>query len=216
MEKVKIEIWSDVVCPFCFLGKKIIDQAIEELGSHNRVDIVWRSFQLDPNFPQNDSMMYYRYHFKRSGYTEEQLKPMGQKLNLEGNKYDIKYKFENVHVVNSLNLHRLLIMSKEFKLYDELNEAIMTAYFTNGIDLSSHEELLKITAQVGLDNVKAQTVLSSQRHLEEVTTDMKKARELGISGVPYFLISQTESISGAPDVSVFKKVISTAIAKLKS
>lgn len=212
-EKVKIEIWSDVVCPFCFIGKKKIEETVKALNVQDQVEIVWHSYQLDPSFPADTSMLYYPYHNQRSGYTEAQLQPMGQRLNQVGEPYDITYNFEKIHVVNSFNLHRLLLWSQQFGLYNELNEALMRAYFTDGIDLSKQNELLKIVASVGLNKSIAITVLNSNKYKAEVTADISQSRQLGISGVPYFLINGTEKISGAQNNRVFEKAIMNAISQ---
>ncbi|NRA51371.1 MAG: DsbA family oxidoreductase [Phaeodactylibacter sp.] len=213
-ERVKIEIWSDVVCPFCFIGKKKIEQAIAQLGVHDQVEVIWHSYQLDPTFPKDTSMLYYPYHYQRSGYTEAQLKPTGKRLNQIGLQYGIEYKFEHVNVVNSLNLHRLLFWSKEFGLYNQLNERLMIAYFSEGADLSNQDELLEIISRVGLDVIEAKRILESDEYLEVVTAELDKSRKLGINGVPFFLIDGTEKISGAQDNHVFENAISNAVQKL--
>jgi predicted DsbA family dithiol-disulfide isomerase len=214
-EKMKIEVWSDVVCPFCLVGKKNLEQAINNLHAEDKVEVIWHSYQLDPVFPKDASMLYYPYHLKRSGYTERQLKPMGQRLNQMAEPYGIKYNFEKVLVVNSIDLHRLLFWSKKFDLYDQLNEAFMMAYFTKGVDLSKDMNVLEIIDQVGLNVSEAKNILSSDAYFSDVKEDIQKARELGIRGVPFFLINKSEKIAGAQDIRSFEVAISSALQKTK-
>lgn len=212
-EKLKIEVWSDVVCPFCLVGKKNLEQAITNLNLQNDVEVIWHSYQLDPTFPKDTTILYYPYHFQRSGYTEKQLKPMSKRLNLIGKPYSIQYNFDKVLVINSIDLHRLLFWSKKFDLYNALNEALMIAYFTNGVDLSKQPNVLKIVGEVGLNTIEAKNILATDTYFKDVKTDIRKAQDLGINGVPYFLINGNEKISGAQDIKSFEMVISSALSK---
>lgn len=212
-EKIKIEVWSDVVCPFCYMGKKKLEQAVKKLNAEGQVEIVWNSFQLDPTFPKDSTVEYYPYLSKRTGYTEAQLKSIGNDLNQAGQVYGIEYNFGNMQVVNTLDLHRLLTWSKQFGLNSELKEAFMAAYFTDNANLSDDAEVLKIIDKVGLNVAEAKKVLETDAYAQDVQNDINRSNSLGIQGVPYFLINGKQAISGAQDDSVFEKVISAALEK---
>lgn len=209
--KITIEIWSDIVCPFCLLGKKKMEQAISKLNATSQVDIIWHSFQLDPDFPLDTSISTKEYLSKRKGYPIHQIEQMQDHLVNSGEQYDIDFQFNNAHSFNTFNVHRLLQWSKSLNKSNELKEALMVAFFTDGIDLSKEANVLKIIGNLELDTTQAKTILASDDYQKEVLEDINLARQLGIRGVPFFLINGKEHISGAQDDSVFEKVLSSAL-----
>ena len=160
-EKVTVEIWSDVVCPFCLLGKKKIEQAIAKLNATNNVEIIWRSFQLDPTFPKNTSSPSMQYLSERKGYPVNQIKGMCQQLSLQGKKYGINFNFDASLTINTFDAHRLIHWAKSFGKANQLKEALMVAHFSEGMDLSKETQLFSIIEKVGLDTDEAKTILQS-------------------------------------------------------
>lgn len=214
-EKVKIEIWSDVVCPFCFVGKRKIEQAITKLGAEKQVELGWHSFQLDPTFPLNKSMSTSAYLSERKGYPADQVIAMQQHLEVNGKHYGIDFQFSKALSFNTFDVHRLIQWSKTFNKSNELKEAFMLAFFTNGTDLSKQDNIIAVVEKTGLDGKTAQQILSSEQFKTEVENDIKKAQELGIRGVPFFLINGKEAISGAQDDQVFENTLSSALKNAK-
>ncbi len=214
-EKIKIEIWSDVVCPFCFIGKKKIEQAITKLNAEDKVEIFWHSFQLDPDFPKGTSVPSTIYLSEKKGYPVEQIKGMYSQLDNQGKEYGIDFQFEKALSFNTIDVHRLIQWAKILNKSNELKEAFMLAYFTNGTDLTQQENILKVVSNVGLDTLKAKIILNSDDYKQEVEQDIYQSRQLGIRGVPYFLINEKEVISGAQNDGVFENVIIAALEKIK-
>lgn len=214
-EKVTIEIWSDVVCPFCFVGKRKIEQAIARLGVEQQVELSWHSFQLDPEFPLNKSMSTSAYLSERKGYPADQVTAMQQHLEVNGKNYGIDFQFNKALSFNTFDVHRLIQWSKTFNKSNELKEAFMLAFFTNGLDLSKQENIIAVVEKIGLDGKAAEQILSSQQYKTEVENDIKKAQALGIRGVPFFLINAKEAISGAQDDQVFENALSSALKNAK-
>jgi len=210
-EKITVEIWSDVVCPFCYVGKKKIEKAIRKLQVEDVVKIEWKSYQLDPNFPADSSVLYYPYLSKRIGYSEDQLKVMGQNLVQSGLRYGIKFNFDSAKVCNTLDLHRLIAWSKQYNLSSNLKEAFMHAYFTDGIDLSVDETVLDIVENAGLSRTEAESVLNSNAYESDVTESINKANQLQVTGVPHFIINGNQRISGAQEDVVFERAIMDAV-----
>ena len=206
-ETVKIEIWSDIVCPFCFLGKKKVEQAIAKLEAEEKVEIVWHSFQLDPGFPLDSAVPCMENLSRRKGYPLAQVKGMCDNLTQAGKAYGIDFHFDKALTFNTKDAHRLIKWADTEGKSSELKEAFMLAYFTNGSDLSDPKNLLTVVETVGLDTEAAQKVLDSDTYTEEVDQDILRARELGIGGVPYFLVNGTLPISGAQPDQVFERVI---------
>ena len=214
-EKIKIEIWSDVVCPFCFIGKRKMEHAVTKLNAEDKVEIIWHSFQLDSNFPKNISVPSTKHLSKKKGYPVEQIRGMYHQLANQGKEYGIDFQFDNALSFNTLDVHRLIQWAKTLNKSNELKEAFMLAYFTNGVDLSQQESILKVLKNVGLDSVKGRAVLNSDDYKQKVEQDIYQSRQLGIRGVPHFLINEKEVISGAQNDSVFENILSAALTKMK-
>jgi predicted DsbA family dithiol-disulfide isomerase len=206
MEKVKVEVWSDMVCPYCYLGKRKLQKAIRMLQLEKQVELVWHSYQLDPAFPLHRSIPSSLY-LTQKGYPEGQLRGMQQQLTERGRPYGISFDFEQSLYFNTLDAHRLWQWSKQSGRENEFKEAVFAAHFSDGIDLSVPGELIRVAAQAGLPADEAQQVLESGAFSDEVEADIYQSRQLGIRGVPYFLINESLVISGAQDDRVFETTL---------
>ncbi len=215
MNKVKVEIWSDMVCPFCFIGKKKLEKAIATLVMQDQVEIVWHSYQLDPYFPKDTSISATKHLIEKKGISENQLNGMYQNLVNTGKNYGIDFHFEKSLSFNTFDAHRLWHWSKQFGKQNEWKEAVMIAYFTEGIDLSKKENLMQIVTDLGLDSLSAYQVLNSDSYANEVENDINQSNQLQIQGVPYFLVNGKDAISGAQDDKVFEKVLKSALSEIE-
>ncbi|MCP4440778.1 MAG: DsbA family oxidoreductase [Aureispira sp.] len=214
-EKVKIEIWSDVVCPFCFLGKKKVEQAISKLNAKDKVEVIWRSFQLDPDFSQKESLPSIQYLSERKRYPIEQIESMCIQLGTQGKSYGIDFDFDKSLTFNTLDVHRLIHWAQSFGLSSELKEAFMVAHFSEGLDLSKEANLYTVIKKVGLNLDDAKDILQSDTYSKSVEEDINKSKSLGIRGVPFFLINGKTTISGAQADQTFENVIAAALKDLK-
>lgn len=212
MEKIKIDIWSDFVCPFCYLGKKKIESAIEKVGISEEVEINYHSFLLEPDFPTEYSETNIEYLASRKNYPREQIKVMHQQLVENGKNYGIDFQFSTSLVFNTVNAHRLMQWAKQFDKSKILKDAIMYAYFTDGIDLSKEENLLKIVENSGLNRAEALQVLDSNLFSQEVENDIYTATQIGIKGVPFFVINDKFAISGSQEDRVFENALKQVLA----
>jgi predicted DsbA family dithiol-disulfide isomerase len=140
---ITVEVWSDVVCPFCLLGKKKLERAVEKLEVQDQVEITFRSFQLDPNFPEDSSLLSKINLVQRKGYPATQVEGMCNQLTISGKEYDIQFDFDKAHTFNTLSAHRLIHWAKQYEKANDLKEAFMVAHFSKGVDLASEELLLK-------------------------------------------------------------------------
>jgi predicted DsbA family dithiol-disulfide isomerase len=209
--KIIVDIWSDVVCPFCLIGKKKIEKAITDLKAENNVILQWHSYQLDPSFPMNHSVTTKEYLVKRKGYPESQVITMQENLVKNGIDYGIDFKFEKAKSFNTFDAHRLIQWAKKLDKSNELKEALMVAFFTRGIDLSVQKNLIQVTYESGLDSTIARQILGSEKFKKDVQDDIKKANSIGVRGVPYFVINGKEIISGAQTDQVFKNALEKAL-----
>jgi predicted DsbA family dithiol-disulfide isomerase len=210
-EKMKIEIWSDIVCPFCYLGKKKIEKAVRKLNLKTPPEFIWHSFQLDPYFPKDISISSSKYLSEKKRISEEQLDGIHQHLVSQGKLYGINFQFGKALTFNTYDAHRLWQWSKKYDKSYQVKDALFLAYFTDGIDLSDKENLLDVIAGTGLNKDEAAKILASDSYEREVEEDRYQASQLGIRGVPYFLINEKSVISGAQDDSVFENVLLAAL-----
>jgi predicted DsbA family dithiol-disulfide isomerase len=207
MKNIKIDIWSDIVCPFCFIGKKKLEQAIAKLNLQNQVEIEWHSFQLDPEFPKGEAIPSTTYLAQRKNYPIEQINAIQQQLTTSAKVYGIDFQFEKALSFNTIDVHRLWQWSKNLGKSSELKEALMKAYFSDGIDLSKEENVLQVVENCGLDKLEAESILRSNQFSNEVDEDIYKASQIGVRGVPFFVLNNQFAISGAQDDSVFENAL---------
>lgn len=210
---IQIDIWSDMVCPFCYIGKKKLEKAIRELDASDRVKIHWHSFQLDPDMEAGKGVPATAHLLEKKGIAETQLNAIYDQLSRSGTPYGIEFRFENCISFNTRDAHRIWQWTKSLKKDSAWKESIMHAYFTEGKDLSSHESLLEIALQIGLDSAKTTAILSSDEYGSQVDEDRYLAQQLNITGVPFFIINRSAAISGAQDDRVFLQVLKKALEK---
>jgi predicted DsbA family dithiol-disulfide isomerase len=207
MKKISIGIWSDIVCPFCFIGKKKLEKAISKLNLSDQVEIEWHSFQLDPDFPKGESIPSSEYLAKRKNFPLEQINSIQEQLTASATPYGIDFQFDKSLSFNTMDVHRLWQWSKTMGKSSELKEALMLAYFTNGIDLSKEENVLKVVENCGLDRIEAKAIFRSDTFSNKVDEDIYQASQIGIRGVPFFVINNQFAISGAQEDSVFESAL---------
>lgn len=208
--KMVIKIWSDVVCPFCYIGKRKLENALTEFEYKDDIIVEWHSFQLDPTIPAKTSLSLVEYLSERKGMAPEHVSQMMDNLTRAAKEVKIDFNFDKAIVSNTFTAHRLLQFAKEKGLGNETKEKLFHAYFTDGIDISSHDELLKIASSLGLVSNEVKQILNDTSYTQEVNSDIQMAREIGIRGVPFFILNDKYSISGAQDISVFKKALASA------
>ena len=199
MEKVKIEVWSDVVCPSCYIGMQQLKQAVSSLNAKGDVEIVLRSFQLDPDFPKNKSMSSLKHLAEMKGLGMDRVQEMCVRLVPVGKKVHIDFKFDEALIYNTQDAHRLIQWSKTFDKSIALEKALLHAYFCDGIDLSMQKNLLKI--------------IEKEEFSEEINLDIERAKSLGVRGVPFFLINEKTAVSGYQEDGEFEKLLSNALSR---
>lgn len=206
---MKVEIWSDIVCPWCYIGRRRFEKALTEFDHSDQVEVIWRSFQLDPDAPLNYAGSVNDMLAERYGISLEQAEnknaQVAELAALEG----LEYHLEKAHPVNSLNAHRLLHLAAQSHLQGEMKERLQKAYFTEGKVISDPDTLVQLALEVGLDEAEVHRVLASDVFSNEVQADILKAQALGCTGVPFFVFDQKYAVSGAQPVKVFLKALET-------
>ena len=206
---MKIEIWSDYACPFCYIGEKRLQRALAEVGDKN-IEIEFKSFELDPNASKEvESETAERFALKY-GMSLAAATERIEQISLMGRREGIDFKYLTTRYTNTFDSLRLTKFAQE-KGHEEIITKLFDAYFTKNLELSDHEVLKKIAVECGLDGAEVDNVLKSDRYSKEVREDEYLAAQLGIHGVPYFIIGGKYGLSGAQPAEILKQAITEAL-----
>jgi predicted DsbA family dithiol-disulfide isomerase len=199
---MKVEIWSDIACPWCYVGKRRFESALGQFEHAGEVVVVWRSFELDPSAPRTHAEPQAELLAKKYGMPVERARAMNERLTGEAKKEGLDFHFELVRVGNTFDAHRLVHLAAESGEAEAMKERLMRAYFTEGAALGEHETLARLGREMGLDADRVRAVLATDDFAADVRADEARARAFGISGVPFFAIDERYGVSGAqtPDV----------------
>jgi len=200
---MKIEIWSDYVCPFCYIGKRTLEQALKKSGYESQAEISFKAYQLDPNTPLDSTVSTYEHLAKKMGRTVDQAKEMTKGVAEHARSVGLEYNFDDMVEANTFAAHRLVKWAESLGKEAELTEQLLHAYFIEASNIGNHEVLLETAEKVGLPRQEAQEVLASDRFTAEVQTDIAEAHQIGVQGVPFFVINRKYAISGAQPLQAF-------------
>jgi predicted DsbA family dithiol-disulfide isomerase len=200
---IQVEIWSDFVCPFCYIGKRNFEKAVAQLGNKDQVQVTFRSFELDPNAVTGEKGSIYEKLSKKYGKTLEWAQQANQQVTQTAKVVGLTYHMDQVVPANSFDAHRLSHLAKKEGKNDLIQELVMTAYFTEGKDISDHTVLKTIGVQAGLNESEIQAMLSSDDFKIEVRQDEEMARDIGVGGVPFFVFNRKFAVSGAQPPEAF-------------
>jgi predicted DsbA family dithiol-disulfide isomerase len=212
---VKVEIFSDVVCPWCAVGKRRFETAVRRFEHGDEIDVVWRSYELDPGAPARRDGDYVERLARKYGMSREQAVAANENLTARAAAEGLDFHFERARPGNTFNAHRLLHYAAEAGpgLQDALKERLFTAYFTEGAAIGEAETLVVLAAEVGLDPDVCADILAGDRYAAEVRTDEREALELGVTGVPFFVVDGKFGIPGAQDADTILATLERAWAK---
>ena len=205
MSKLKIEIYSDLICPWCYIGKRRMQAGLKLLGSESSPEIIWRPFQLNPGMP-SEGMDRKTYRSRKFG-SWERSQAMDNNVASIGRSLGIEFHYDRVLVTpNTVAGHRMLWWAEQRKQQDHLAEALFHAYFTEGRDIGRHDVLAKVASEVGLPEDEARAFLDGDGGRKEVALEEMAGRTLGLDGVPFFVINGTPALSGAQNPETFLEV----------
>lgn len=204
---MKVEIWSDIMCPFCYIGKRNSETALAQFEEAKQIEIEWKSFQLDPSLPEVATDNHEEYLAKRKGFPVEQVKDMLQNVTNTAKQAGLDFHLEDSVIVNSFNAHRLIQFAKTKGLGDEAEERFFKAYFTEGKDMANLETLTILGKEIGLDEKELQTAFTDNQYAEKVNRDIEEARAIGVTGVPFFVFDRKYAVSGAQPPQAFLQAL---------
>lgn len=204
---MKVEIWSDIVCPFCYIGKRKFEHAMNAFPHKEHIEIEWRSFQLDPEMQPSKGMSVHQYLAERKGVSAAQGKAMNDQMTKMASEVGLEYHFDKAIITNTLNAHRLLHFAKNKGKQQETKEKLFAAYYTEGKDIGDAAVLMAIGESVGLDSAEIMECFQGDAFIQEVNADIYKAQQMGVQGVPFFVFNNTYAVSGAQPSTVFTQVL---------
>lgn len=209
VDKMKVEIWSDIMCPFCYIGKRHYEEALKQFADANNIEVEWKSFQLDPTIPKpyTEGKNMYQYLADSKGMSLEQSKQLHTHVVEMAAKAGLKYDFDKAVVANSWDAHRVIQYAKTKGKGDAIEERFFKAYFTEGRNMADAETLIELAGDIGLDKDEVKLILDGDEFSDEVRADIHKAQVIGVSGVPFFVFNDRYGVSGAQPVEVFTETL---------
>jgi predicted DsbA family dithiol-disulfide isomerase len=204
-EPITVDVWSDVVCPFCYLGDATLQQAVDASPQASSIQVRYHSFQLNPDV--TETMPTYEYLASRRGFPMAQVKASHEMFVTRGAELGLDYRFDQALVTNTKDAHRLIHFAKVQGREHEMVLRLFKAEFTDGLDISDHAVLADLAAEVGLDRAAAVQALTSGAHEADFQADIEAARQLGITGVPFFVFDNKRAVSGAQPLEMFQRAL---------
>ncbi|NYF98500.1 DsbA family oxidoreductase [Janibacter cremeus] len=210
---MQIDIWSDIACPWCYIGKRRLETALADFPHRGEVGVTWHSYQLDPTLPEHYDGTSAEYLASRKGFPVEQLEEMSRHVAEQAVGEGLAYDFDSLVVANSARGHELLHLAKDRGLGDEVKEALLSAHFEHGADIGDVDTLVRIGAAAGVDEGEIRASLADGRYKAAVASDIDMARQIGVTGVPFVVVDMKYAVSGAQPPEVFREVIDKAWAE---
>lgn len=204
---MKIEIWSDYVCPFCYIGKRRLEAAIDTFPHKENVEVSFKSFELDPNAGKYNGKSIHERIAEKYGTTLEQAKEMNRNIGEQASLTGLDFHFEDMKPTNTMDAHRLTKFAETKGVAADLTERLLNAYFTESRHIGDPATLFELAEEAGLHREETKEVLESEAFLDAVRADEEEARSIGVQGVPFFVINRKYAISGAQPSEVFTNAL---------
>lgn len=197
--KMKVEIWSDIMCPFCYIGKRHFEAALDQFEHKDQVEVEWKSFQLDPSIPEEVKIRTSMtdYMANRKGMSPEDVQSMFSSVIDMAKRAGLDFNFDNQLLANSIKAHRLIQLAKEKSLGDQAEEVLFKAYFQEGKDLADDTTLYTLGEAIGFSNEEVEKALSQDEYLKNAKDDIAEAQYLGVDSVPFFVFNRKFAVKGA-------------------
>ncbi|WP_028547765.1 DsbA family oxidoreductase [Paenibacillus sp. UNC451MF] len=204
---MKVEIWSDIMCPFCYIGKRRFEAGLEQFAHKEEVEIVYRSFELSPDSPKDSANNVHEMLASKYGMSVEQAKAMNADVGKQAEAVGLDFQFDTMVLTNTFDAHRLIQFASQQGKGKEVAEMLFKAYFTDSSHVGDHETLIEIAEQAGLSREETAAMLAGNQYSEEVRADEEEARQLGVNGVPFYVINRKYGVSGAQPSEAFLQVL---------
>ena len=212
MKKLRIDVWSDIACPWCYVGKRRLEAALAKFPHREEVDVVWRAFELDPSAPPErpSDVSYAARLAKKYGSSVKEADGMIARMTDVAADDGLDFHFDKIRSGNTFDAHRVLHLAAERGKQDAVKERYLLAYMTEGEPIGDPETLVRLAAEVGLDAEEVRAMLASDMYAREVRDDEDEARQLGFSGVPFFVLGGKLAVSGAQPAELLLRALTQA------
>lgn len=207
---MKVEIWSDYVCPFCYIGKRRFEAGLQQFAHKDAIEVVYKSFQLDPHASRDGNPPVYDMLASKYGMSREQAIANSNNITQQAKTLGLDYYFDRTIQTNTFDAHRLTHYAATKGKHAEMTERLLKAHFTDTLHIGNPETLADLAVEVGLDRTDALHVLANDDYSKEVHADIQEAGALGVRGVPFFVINSKYAISGAQPSEVFLDALQKA------
>lgn len=204
---ITVDIWSDVRCPFCYIGKRHFEKALEKFEDKEKVKVEWHSFQLDPNLRTSPEISTMEYFTEAKNVTIEQAKQMMAGAKEMGLKSGLDMDLENTVMANSFRAHQVIQLAKEKGLGNEIEEALFKAYFSEIKNIDDEDILIEVAEDTGLSAGEVREALNNQSYAYAVKQDEMQAQNIGVRGVPFFVFNNKYAVSGAQPPETFLEIL---------
>lgn len=211
--KMKIEIWSDVMCPFCYIGKRNFETALAQFADKEHIEVEWKSFQLDSSIPEVAIESQEDYLVKRKGMSAAQVKGMLENVTSMAKQAGLEYHLDKSIMVNSQKAHQLIQYAKTKNLGNEIEERLFKAFFTEGKNVADIETLTQLGKEIGLDEKELQVAFTDEQYKYKMMQDIQEAQNIGVTGVPFFVFDRKYAVSGAQPAEAFLETISQSFGE---
>ncbi len=212
---MKVEIWSDVMCPFCYIGKRKFEAAMAQFPQRDNIEVVWKSFQLQPDLKTDPTKNTIEHLAESKGWTMAYAKQAVSQVVAMAESVGLKYDFDKAVVANSFDAHRVSHFAATQGKGDAMEEELFKAYFIDGKNTADHATLTSLAVAIGLDEAAVKNVLSENIFVDDVRKDIYEAAQVGVTGVPFFVFNEKYAVSGAQESKVFLEVLQNSFAEWK-
>jgi protein disulfide-isomerase len=207
---MKVEVWTDVICPWCYIGRRRFEKALAQFDGREAVEVVFRSFELDPNAPVQSEMTLGEMLAKKYGLSPTDARAANERVTKIAAEEGLDFHLELARPTNTLAAHRLLQLASVRKIRPAAEERFQKVYFTEGASLADPNTLIRLATEAGLKDEDARRVLAGQAFTLQVRTDEAEAANLGVHGVPFFAFDRERMISGAQPTPLFLQALNSA------
>lgn len=211
---MEITIWSDFVCPFCYIGQTHLERAMDNFDHADEITIEHKSFELMPGAKYDPNKNFYEAFADLKGTTADQAKEMNQQVTQMAEATGLTFNYDEMKLADTMPAHRVFQYAKTQGVDDAYFKAFYTAYFENGELISDHDTIVRLSESIGLDGNKVREILDSEDDFQaEATADIFRAGEIGVQGVPFFVFNNKYAVQGAQPVDVFQQVLDQVYAE---
>lgn len=200
---MKIEVWSDYVCPFCYIGKRRLEEALEDTGLGSKVEVIYKAYELDSTSPKTSDKTMQEVLATKYNMSVNEAKNMTDNVAEQAKSVGLTYDFENMRPANTFDAHRLAKLAEKEQVGEKVTESLLNAYFVDAEKIGTEEVLMRLAEEAGISQERTKEMLDSDEFAEEVKADIAEARQVGVQGVPFFVINRKYAISGAQPAATF-------------